>query len=253
VNLSWKLALCIRGGADPRKVLPTYDTERRFFANKVIRFSGAFLRFVCNFDLPLASLRGLGDELETHDEALPIIGASTDEARQWLRAFFGRVPKFMQGLGYQVSETVLSPTKKIQDAVPISQYNGVRAPNPRVCFSASSTSYLYDAMLGLEKFHILVFASDLQGPVRESIARLSGQAFSARGFLDRFCGRERFNVLLVTKALPHEAEELLSGPQLQILREIATVVYDDRAPDEDAHYCYGLNSSRGLYNVCSAF
>lgn len=93
VNLSWKLALCLRGGADPHKVLPTYDTERRLFANKVIRFSGAFLRFVCNFDLPLASLRGLGDELETHDEALPIIGASTNEARQWLRAFFGRVPK----------------------------------------------------------------------------------------------------------------------------------------------------------------
>ncbi|KAF2266555.1 FAD/NAD(P)-binding domain-containing protein [Lojkania enalia] len=248
MNLSWKLALCLHGAAVPHALLSTYDTERRLFANRVIRFSGAFLRFVCNMDLPLASLRGLGEDMEIHDETPLAPGANSEDARQWLRNFFGRIPRFMQGLGAPIIDTVLSPARETQIAPgksPAGVYNGVRAPNPRISFSASYASYLYDSMLGINKFHILVFGSDLQGPVRDRIACFLANSLAPGGFFDRFGGENLFNVVLVLKSLPHEAEGLLSGPDLQKLREIATVLYDDRAPDEDAHYCYAVNHARG--------
>jgi len=37
-------------------LLPTYDNERRLFANRVIRCSGAYLRFICNSRQPLARI-----------------------------------------------------------------------------------------------------------------------------------------------------------------------------------------------------
>ncbi|KAI1075863.1 FAD binding domain-containing protein [Whalleya microplaca] len=250
VNLSWKLKLCLNGGADPHKLLPTYDTERRLFANRVIRCSGAYLRFICNMNLPLASLRGLGNDLESHDEGLPILDGTTETDRQWLMNFFGRNAMFLLGVDGPVVDTVLSPVlpDKQSEETPVNLRNGARAPSPRVCFRPDYTSYLYDAMLGLTKFHILVFGSDLQGPVRERLAQLSA-GLAPGGFFSRFGGRKRFNVVLVVKALPHQAGELLDGPDLQNLRELATVAYDDRAPDEDAHYWYGVNHARGAVVV----
>jgi phenol 2-monooxygenase len=52
-------------------------------------------------------------------------------------------------------------------------------------------------------------------------------------------------VVLVTKLLPHEADVLMDGDDLKLLRDAASVVYDDRAPDEDAHYSYAVNHARG--------
>lgn len=249
-NLSWKLGLCVRGAADPLTLLSTYDTERRLYANRVIRFSGAFMRFICNLDLPLASLRGAGEGLEVHDEIPLALGATNQEAGKWLGGFFGRMPKFMTGLGIPIVDTVLtSNIAGAHGASPVNLLNGVRAPDTRVCFSADNTSYLYDAMMGVGKFHILLFASDLQGAVRAKIAHFSTQGLVPGGFFDRFGGRERFNVVLVVKALPHEADELLGGHDLQNLRGVATVVYDDRAPDEDVHNTYGVNHARGAVVV----
>ena len=58
-----------------------------------------------------------------------------------------------------------------------------------------------------------------------------------------------FNVVLVLKCLPFEKESLLGGSDddgdLSNLRKYATIVYDDRAPDEDAGYWYGINHARG--------
>ncbi|RYO89438.1 hypothetical protein DL766_006783 [Monosporascus sp. MC13-8B] len=252
VNLSWKLGLCLRGAADPQKLLPTYDAERRMFANRVIRCSGAYLRFICNLNLPLASLRGLGGEMEEHDEGLPILDGSTEADRQWLMNFFGRNAMFLLGVDGARVDTELSPAVTVKGHVangPVAVLNGVRAPDPRVCFRVDYTSWLYDAMPGVTKFHILVFASDLRGPVRKRIAHLSSEGFVSGGFFSRFGGHERFNVVLIVKALPHEADELLEGPELEDLRNIATVVYDDRQPDEDAHYWYGVNHARGAVVV----
>ncbi|ORY66533.1 FAD binding domain-containing protein [Pseudomassariella vexata] len=251
-NLSWKLGLAARGFASPSKILPTYDAERRIFANHVIRFSGAWLRFLSQLDLPLAALRGMGDDLEVHDQEMPPLGTmSPDDARGWLRRFFGKIPRFNQGLGIPSVDTVLSPAiseeemKKRKGRRVVSLINGARAPNVRVCFDAAKTAYLYDAMMGVGKFHVLIFTSDLQGHVRERLGLLSTQGFAKGGFFNKFGGKEMFNVVLVTKALPHDADDLLRDEEMKSLAEVSTVVYDDRAPDEDAHYVYGVNHARG--------
>ena len=57
-----------------------------------------------------------------------------------------------------------------------------------------------------------------------------------------------FNVVLVLKCLPYEKDTLLGDAadgDLRDLREHATVIYDDREPDQDAGYWYGINHARG--------
>ncbi|KAH6839458.1 FAD binding domain-containing protein [Chaetomium sp. MPI-CAGE-AT-0009] len=250
-NLSWKLGLSIKGAAKPDILLPTYDSERRLFANRVIRASGAYLRFICNLNLPLAELRGLDDKIETHDENLPLLDGTTEADQRFLASFFRRNAMFLLGVEGPIVESVICPSnapvsgEKKNEMGPTSLLNGARAPSPRVCFDENRTGWLYDCMTGVDKFHLLVFASDLQGPVREQMARLSEGLSNATGFYRRFGGRERFNVLLIVKTLPHEVDVLLEGPELEGLRAEATVVYDDRAPDDDAHYCYGVNHACG--------
>ena len=234
-------------------LLPTYDTERRLFANRVIRYSGALLRFICRLDTPLPALRGLGDEPETHDVVLPNPSAENSEAGRWLGSFFHSAPPIlMSGLGFPLTNTFLSPAATGDSGVskPAVVHNGVRAPNPRVALHRDDASYLYDALKGSgNRFHLLVFASDLQGPVRQKLCRLSSEGLAPGGFFQRYGGRARFNLVVVTKALPHEAKNLLEGDDLKLLRDSATLVYDDRAPDEDAHYFYAVNHAKGAIVV----
>lgn len=242
--------MSVNGTAKPDILLPTYDSERRLFANRVIRASGAYLRFICSLNLPLAELRGLDEKIESHDENLPALDGTTEGDQRWLGSFFRRNAMFLLGVEGPIVESVICPPNPASAgktaAPPTSLINGARAPSPRVCFEQSRTGWMYDRMTGVDKFHVLVFASDLQGPVRKQIARLSSEGISAPGgFYRRFGGHERFNVLLIVKALPHEAEGLLDGPDLAGLKAVSTVVYDDRAPDEDAHYWYSVNHARG--------
>ena len=248
-NLGWKLGLSAKNAAKASVLLPTYDKERRLFANRVIRCSGAYLRFICNSSLPLAELRGLGEELETHDEDLPSLDGTVQADLKFLGTFFGRNAKFLLGVECPiVPSAICMPSPAGQSAMPTTVMNGVRAPNPRICFSAGLTSYLYDKMTGSSRFHILVFGSDLQGNVRKGLAKLSKQLLDSRGFFTRYGGVERFNIVIVVKALPHEIDGRLHArgkDDLRGLGKMATIVYDDRAPDEDAHYWYGINHARG--------
>lgn len=245
-NLSWKLGLCARNLAHPSAILPSYDTERRLFANRVIRTSGAYLRFICGTDIPLAPLKGQGDEPETYMEDLPQLDGTRQGDLAWCGAFFAKNSMFLLGLDIpRTISTICPPLDDDKAPRPISVINGARAPSPRVCFEQGKTGYLYDKMVGAARFHLLIFASDLQGPVRERIAAFSQQALGPHGFVARYGGSEMFNIVLVVKALPDESELLLSGEAFTSLRETATVVYDDRAPDQDAHYWYGINHARG--------
>ena len=252
-NLGWKLGLSVKNAAQPSVLLPTYDKERRLFANRVIRCSGAYLRFICNSSLPLAELRGLGEELETHDEDLPPLDGTVEADLQFLGTFFSRNARFLLGVECPiVPSAICMPSPKSQSGMPTTVMNGVRAPNPRVCFNAGFTSYLYDKMTGSSRFHILVFGSDLQGHAGEGVAELSKQLLNPRAFFARYGGVERFNVVLVVKALPHEFDAQVHAngkDDLKGLREMATIVYDDRAPDQDAHYWYGINHARGAVIV----
>lgn len=249
-NLGWKLGLCLRKQARQDILLPTYDSERRMAANRVIRCSGAYLRFLCNSHLPLAALRGLHENLESHDEALPVLDGSIQAQGQFMGVFYRRHSNFLLGIEWPIIESPICPVDTPEQQRPISVRNGARAPNPRVCFDSEYTAYLYDTMAGVSKFHLLVFGSDLRGPVRERLARFSKKTLGPDGLFVRFGGKELFNVILITKALPYQARTLL-GPEngkeddLKGLREHATVVYDDRVPDDDAHYWYGVNHARG--------
>lgn len=250
-NLGWKLGLCARDLATPSALLPTYDLERRLFANRVIRASGAYLRFICGIsDLPLAELRGTGDDLESYMDDLPALDGTREGDLKWCAAYFEHNAHFL--LGFDVPHTVSKLSPPMRSDVrqrPVAVDNGKRAPNPRVCFTEATTGYLYDKMTGASRFHILVFGSDLRGPVRERVARFSTHALGPSGFFAHFGGASMFNVVLVLKCLPFERESLLRGADdggdLSNLRDHATVVYDDRAPDEDAGYWYGINHARG--------
>ncbi|KAL4902079.1 hypothetical protein BDW74DRAFT_181241 [Aspergillus multicolor] len=251
-NLGWKLGPCIKKQAIPSVLLPTYDSERRLAANRVIRCSGAYLRFLCNSHLPLASLRGLHDELESHNDRLPPLDGSIEAEKQFMAAFYKQNVGFLMGLDFPIVESAI--TRPDPEKRPLNVRNGARAPNPRVCFDIDRTGYLYDKMTGVTRFHILIFASDLQGPVRERLATFSRKAFSPNGFFNQYGGKTKFNVLLITKALPYQAADLLA-PQLgqedalRHIRDNATLIYDDRPPDADAHYWYGVNHVRGAVAV----
>ncbi|KAF2189389.1 FAD/NAD(P)-binding domain-containing protein [Zopfia rhizophila CBS 207.26] len=254
-NLGWKLGLSIRNAARPEILLPTYDQERRLFANRVIRCSGAYLRFVCNLKTPLAKLRGLGEDLEQHEDKTPELDGTSDGDKRWLASFFSKNAMFIIGMETPIIRSAIceaaplsSPSSSPEPSPypqPTTVAHGVRAPNSRVCFTASHTSYLYETMKGADRFHILLFGSNLLGPVRLRLAAFSQKALAPGGFFHRFGGAARFNLVLVLKALPHEREALLAGEELKNLRDNATVVYDDRVPYQDAHYWYGANHARG--------
>jgi phenol 2-monooxygenase len=249
-NLGWKLGLCIKKQAEPTILLPTYDSERRIFANRVIRCSGAYLRFICNSHLPLAALRGLDDDLETHDEVLPRLDSTPESDFQFVYTFYRRHAMFLLGVEWPIIESAICPPDRLDEQRPVSLRNGVRPPNPRVSLERGYTAYLCDKMGGVSRFHIIVFGSDLQGPVRKQLAIFSQKAFQKNSFYQQFGGKDRFNIILVVKELPHAAAALLSPRDggddgLKSLREHAAVVFDDRVPDEDAHYWYGVNHARG--------
>ena len=253
-NLAWKLGYSAKGLADPQALLSTYDPERRLFSNRVIRCSGAYLRFICNSHQPLAKLRGMGEELETHDEMLPAIDGTTEGDQAWAREFFSRHAMFLLGMEPVVVPSLIcdadakGSTGNQLEQRPTTVLSGRRAPNPRVAFGTGHTAYLYDKMTGIAQFHILVFASDMQGPVRQSLVKFQHEAFGFHGFFNKFRGKDYLNVLLVIKALPHEIDSLWKWngtDSLELLRRYATIIYDDRTADEDAHYWYGINHARG--------
>ena len=210
---------------------------------------------MCTSNLPLAELRGLGDGLESHEENLPVVDGTTDSDRRFLIEFHGRYSMFISGMETPIVHSVICP--KVPEGLsqtPTTVINGARAPNPRVCFDDGHTSYLYDKMLGVARFHLVLFASDLRGPVRDRFAHFSQKGLGPGGFWERFGECRTFNIVLVVKALPHEIGELLKAQDsenddLKSLREHATIVFDDRVPDEDAHYWYGINHARGAVVV----
>ena len=202
---------------------------------------------------PLAQLRGLGNDLETHKEDLPILDGTLEADQSFVKSFFERNIHFLLGVESPIVESAICPPTSTNDTSvsrPTSLCNGVRIPNPRVCFSLSETGYLYDKMTGVARLHILLFASDLMGPVRTHLAEFAKAAFGVRGFYEKYSGADRFNVVIVTKAVPDVANALFESiPELEMLEKVATVVYDDRAPDADAHYWFGVNHARGCVVV----
>ncbi|KAL8717976.1 MAG: hypothetical protein Q9225_004835 [Loekoesia sp. 1 TL-2023] len=265
-NLAWKMGLCVKGFAKAEKLLPTYDYERRLHANKVIEVSGTYLRFVCGSNLGIVDLRDKGKDLGVdtiepmaEGESRTLLtpdakNAHPDEsvARGFLLDFFNRHGMFLLGLDVAYGTSVINPPlKQIPEGSrrPITVKNGVRAPNPRVCIDTGHTGYLYDKMAGAARFHVVVFGSDLLGPVRRNLATLSQSLKDSNSFYRRFGGAEMFNIILIAKGVPFEVDDSIVGDDIVTLREAATTLYDDRAPDEDAHTTWGANHTTGALVV----
>lgn len=290
-NLAWKLGLAAKGKAQLKTLLRTYGDERRAHAVRIIEVSGSYLRFVCGSSISLPNLRDVeglakqdkrtksdadnknntrtngekyhtdGHDKATTDSTKHVVngsnGAATEldqqkEALQFLAGFFKSHGQFLLGVDCAYPESVLSPAAGTLETIPaVNVKAGVRAPNPRVCFSATKTGYLYDKFAGPPRFHLVLFASSLAGrQVRTQVSLFLASLTDAKGFYRRYGGPQRFNLVVVVKMLPFEWENgTVHGQSLTSIKEAlpeeAVVLFDDRAPDEDAHTTWGVNHNTG--------
>ncbi|KAJ3497717.1 hypothetical protein NLG97_g1691 [Lecanicillium saksenae] len=289
-NLAWKLGLAAKGQAQLKKLLRTYGEERRSHAVRIIEVSGSYLRFVCGSSISLPNLGDLealakqdrltqmdaenknthtngeryradGHDDVTTDSTNDVVNGSNDtatevdpekEALQFLAGFFKSHGQFLLGVDCAYPESVLSPAAGTLQTIPaVNIKPGVRAPNPRVCFSATKTGYLYDMFAGPPRFHLVLFASSLAGrQVRTQVSAFLASLADTNGFYRRYGGPQRFNLVVVVKMLPFEWENgTVLGQSLApiqaALPEEAVVVFDDRAPDEDAHTTWGVDHNIG--------
>ncbi|KAI1132515.1 FAD binding domain-containing protein [Nemania abortiva] len=296
-NLAWKLGLAAKGKAKTDVLLPTYNSERRQHAVRIIEVSGTYLRFVCGSDLHVPDLRnvealnekapngvngngtngtkdgdavangdgsngnltnGQGKNGESYKNGISDGDVASEKSKEtdkqasleFLANFFKSNGQFLLGLDCPYGSSVIRPDFAESAPRPLSVKPGVRAPNPRVCFSAGDTGYLYDKFkLGkAARFHIVVFGSSLTGQQMQNNLRSFADMLQApTGFYRRFGGAEMFNIVLVTKLMPFELETLppKAAELVDLLRSEAEVLFDDRPPDEDAHTTFGVNHAKG--------
>ncbi|EDU42704.1 FAD binding domain containing protein [Pyrenophora tritici-repentis Pt-1C-BFP] len=241
-NLAWKLGFVARKKAQFGALLPTYSSERRPHAVRIIKVSGRYLRFVCNADLHVAA--DMPDELKPMPLAEEPTGEFPERELKFLASFFQGNGHFLLGVDAPYDASVISPSPKQGKRVAINVRNGVRAPNPRVCFSTAETGYLYDKLVGADRLHIVLFASSLRGPSRQAISKFA-EALGPSGFYQRFGGSSMFNIVVVVECVPFELDELLPHDGMDNLKQVATFVFDDRAPDENAHTTWGADRKNG--------
>lgn len=168
---------------------------------------------------------------------------------EFLATFFKNNGQFLLGVDCPYGPSVIRPQFTDSVTHPVSVKAGVRAPNPRVCFATGETGYLYDKLAGAARFHIVVFGSSLSGQrVLSNLHSFVDAIRDPKGFYRRFGGVDMFNIVLVTKLLPFELDTVSASARelIDLLRdEGAQVVFDDRAPDEDAHTTWGANHATG--------
>lgn len=281
-NLSWKLGLAAKGQGKIKDLLPTYTSERRKHAVKIVQVSGEYLRFICGSTLAVPDFGSPESMDKANGQAFQVPGAETagqnlngktngghvsEEDRESQRekdlAFIGKFFKangqFLLGVDCAYDESVVVPPTELQEHTkqqrrpPLRVRNGVRAPNPRVCISTNETGYLYDKLVGPARFHLVLFASSLAGAeARRQISKFAEAIQAPSSFYQRFGGARLFDIVLVVKLLPFEFEALPASQSglLKPLQEIgAAVVFDDRSPDEDAHTTWGANHVTGAVAV----
>jgi phenol 2-monooxygenase len=241
-NLAWKVGLVASNKARFEALLPTYSAERRLHAVRIIKVSGRYLRFVCNADLSASA--SMPDELKPISLDQEPTGESPQRDLQFLASFFQGNGPFLLGVDAPYDASVISPSLEKEKQVALCVRNGVRAPNPRVCFSSDKTGYLYDKLTGAATFHLVLFASSLRGPVRQALSQFA-EALGPSGFYQRFGGPSTFNIVVVVECVPFELDELLPKEGMENLKKVANFVFDDRAPDENAHTTWGADRKNG--------
>lgn len=274
-NLAWKMGLVSQGRASLEKLMATYSHERREHACRIIETSGEYLRFICNASISIANVRDAdklsdmlpsGTSMVAIKDAAELNGSKTTNGTtgtngtnghatndenlpgrdlKFLASFFGRNGKFLLGVDAPFHESVITPPTSQNKSV-VKVRNGVRAPNPRVCFSINETGYLYDKLTGAATFHLVLFASTMHSNVRRRVSSFASAVLgNPNSFYHRYGASALFNIVVVLKCLPDETDKLMAGPELDLLKKSSTILYDDRAPDEDAHTTYGASHSSG--------
>jgi phenol 2-monooxygenase len=177
------------------------------------------------------------------------------DAKNFIYNFFKQHGQFLLGVDAPYGVSCLNTEAKkleCQKFPPIQVRNGRRAPNPRVCFDTGRTGYLYDAFKGASHFHLVVFGWDLLGAVRNQLSCFSEALSPANSgsFYWKYGGPDLFNIVLVAKGSPWQVREKLEKDNnLVALKERASVLFDDRAPDEDAHNTWGVHHRTGAVVV----
>ncbi|KAH7325588.1 FAD binding domain-containing protein [Stachybotrys elegans] len=265
-NLAWKLGFAAKGHAKIDRLLPTYGSERRKHAVRIIEVSGEYLRYVCGSSLAVVNLNDPDalDKWSSTASATPeaikvkhVNGFSKEEKRKkdndFISSFFKRNGQFLLGTDCEYDTSDIAPPTVFQpdpkQAAPLRIKNAVRAPNPRVCFQTSETGYLYDKLNGPARFHVVVFASSFTGSrVLAEVRKFASHLKDPQSFYQRLGKQSVFNVVLVVKALPFELETF-SDTQTEVITSLtescAQIVFDDRSPDEDAHNQWGVNHHTG--------
>ncbi len=196
-NLAWKLGLCALDLAPISPLHSTYSLERRAHAARIIRVSSFYLRFICNSALPM--VKKLDNDINTsHDDGPEYNPTSVTHTPEdnlaFLKYFFTTHGHFLLGLNASHSTSVLT-TPALQTIRAIGPLNGVRAPNPRICFSPDRTGYLYNMMAGASTMHVLLFLSTFLAPFDKALCTLDYyEELSVVVFQIR--RQERFNIIL---------------------------------------------------------
>jgi phenol 2-monooxygenase len=244
--------------------MPTYTSERRKHAVRIIRVSGEYLRFVSGSTIAVADLdkadamNRLNETDAEHEEAQHEDDSGKSQKAKdmaFVAKFFKANGQFLLGVDCEYDESVIAPATLFNGqgrgfaARPLRIKNGVRAPNPRLCFGTDETGYLYDKCAGPARFHLVLFASTLASPeILQRLRKFTAAATDPRGFYHSFGGSSVLNLILVVKLLPFEMEALSNQASevVEALKAIGTtIMFDDRAPDEDAHNTWGASHETG--------
>ncbi|KAI1172124.1 FAD binding domain-containing protein [Nemania sp. FL0916] len=204
---------------------------------------------------PVDSLEEKNGARDEAESTTRIVSEKSKEAQKeadlkFLGNFFKNNGPFLLGVDCPYGNSVIRPDPVNSVARPLSVKPGVRAPNPRVCFTTGETGYLYDkfGFQGAARFHIVIFGSTLGGrQIQANLQFFADMLRSPTGFYRRFGAANMFNLVLVTKLMPFELDALPqpAADLIGLLRSDVEVVYDDRPPDEDAHTTYGADHGKG--------
>lgn len=197
-NLAWKIALSVRGWAEP-SLLSTYETERRKYALDLIAFDKVFSTLFSGKPLTEENSDGVAPE-------------------QFLKAFqkFGG---FTSGIGvhYDPSVAVLDKNQELASGLVI----GERFPPYKFIRAADAWPFeIQDILPSDFRFKLLVFTGDFSDPLQEArVKSMVANVQTPESFLNRYAtpGKSsenaRFDIITITKGRK-EGFEFLQVPTL---------------------------------------